>query len=77
MQIITDFVVIWWMVIALYQFFDFLIDELIFSENYFKSAPRVVRALVMLPTFPVMTIFSSILGAIVKVRIDEAVEQED
>lgn len=77
MQIIVEVAVTWWMVIAFYQFFDFLTDEILYSDNYLKSVPRVAKAIFVIPIFPVMTVFTQVLGNILKVKIDEAIEQED
>lgn len=71
MQTITEIAILWWMAIAAYQFFDFLTDEILYSDNYLKSVARVAKALVLLPTLPVANIFTQVLASIIKVKLYE------
>lgn len=77
MQTLTDWIVLWWMIIALYQFFDYVTDELIGSENLFHALIRIGKAALVIPVFPILKVFSTLLTNMVRVKIDEAIEQED
>lgn len=77
MQTLTDWIVLWWMIIALYQFFDYVTDELVGSENLFHALIRIGKAALVIPVFPILKVFSSLLMNIVRVKLDEAIEQED
>lgn len=77
MQTLTDWVLLWWMVIAFYQFFDYVTDELIYTEHKGKALLNIGMALVVIPTFPIMKIFSTVVTRMIRVEIDETIEQED
>lgn len=77
MQTLTDWIVLWWMIIALYQFFDYVTDELIESENLFYAFIRMGKAALVIPVFPIVKVFSTLLTNMVRIKLNEAIEQED
>lgn len=71
MQTVSDWIILWWMVIAFYQFVDFLATELTTEENILLALKRVGIGLLLLPTFPIMDVFSKLIIRLISLGEDE------
>lgn len=77
MQTLSDWIILWWMVIAFYQFVDFLATELISEENILLALKRVGIGLLLLPTFPIMDVFSKLVVRLIHLDADETEFKKD
>ena len=71
MQTVSDWIVLWWMVIAFYQFVDFLATELTTEENILLALKRIGMGLPLLPTFPILDVFSKLIIRLISLGEDE------
>lgn len=77
MQTLADVAVVWWMIIAFYQYFDYITDQLIYNDSWFVAFKKMGIATLLIPTFPVFKIFTYALGSLIQVTLDEAELKED
>lgn len=77
LQTITNILAIWWMAIALYQFFDYSIDQLIYSDNLLHGFGRIIRVLLILPALPILKALAFLLDSVVQVKLYETDIEKD
>ena len=77
METLTDWIILWWLLIAVYQLGDYLADELIYNESKFQALYNIFSALVVIPVLPVVKVFSALVSNMIKVKVNETIEQED